>query len=204
MTLIAAAIITSFTTIEFFDYRRVNVDTSIVVDRSRGEKLTVNMNVTFPRVPCYCEYTFIPRSGAGAVFPGRTRRTLYLLCAADRIAHVLSVLSLDVMDISGETQSDITHNILKTRMDERGFPVPTTVITELQNDLDKINSQREGGYCGSCYGGVEPEGGCCNTCEDVRQAYVNRGWSFNRPDSIEQVTILALMHIQAIAHNQFQ
>lgn len=40
---------------EFFDYRRVNVDTSIVVDKSRGEKLTVKMNVTFPRVPCYCE-----------------------------------------------------------------------------------------------------------------------------------------------------
>ncbi|KAI0632402.1 Sec1-like protein [Trametes polyzona] len=149
LTLIAAAIIISFTTIEFFDYRRVNVDTSIVVDRSRGEKLTVNMNITFPRVPCY-------------------------------------LLSLDVMDISGETQSDITHNILKTRLDERGVPVPTTVITELQNDLDKINSQREGGYCGSCYGGVEPESGCCNTCDEVRQAYVNRGWSFNRPDSIEQ------------------
>ncbi|KAI0826786.1 Sec1-like protein [Trametes gibbosa] len=149
LTIIAAAIIFSFSTIEFFDYRRVNVDTSIIVDRSRGEKLTVNMNVTFPRVPCY-------------------------------------LLSLDVMDISGETQSDITHNILKTRLDERGTAIPTTVITELQNDLDKINSQREGGYCGSCYGGVEPEGGCCNTCEDVRLAYVNRGWSFNRPDSIEQ------------------
>lgn len=64
MTLIAAAIIVSFTTIEFFDYRRVNVDTSIVVDRSRGEKLTVNMNVTFPRVPCYCEYPHVPE------FPG--------------------------------------------------------------------------------------------------------------------------------------
>ncbi|KAI0769911.1 Sec1 family-domain-containing protein [Fomes fomentarius] len=149
LTIIAAAIIFSFTTIEFLDYRRVNVDTSIVVDRSRGEKLTVNMNVTFPRVPCY-------------------------------------LLSLDVMDISGETQSDITHNILKTRLDERGVPVPDSITTELQNDLDKLNEQRQNGYCGSCYGGVEPEGGCCQTCEDVRQAYVNRGWSFNRPDSIEQ------------------
>ena len=91
------------------------------------------------------------------------------------------------MDISGETQSDITHNILKTRLDERGVPVPNSVITELQNDLDKINEQRQGGYCGSCYGGVEPESGCCNSCEDVRTAYVNRGWSFNRPDAIEQV-----------------
>ena len=103
------------------------------------------------------------------------------------LIHLSLVLSLDVMDISGETQSDITHNILKTRLDERGAPVPNSVITELQNDLDKLNQQRQDGYCGSCYGGIEPESGCCNTCDEVRQAYVNRGWSFNRPDSIEQV-----------------
>ncbi|KAJ7795610.1 Sec1-like protein [Mycena olivaceomarginata] len=104
VTIIAASIILAFTTMEFFDYRRVNIDTSIVVDKSRGEKLTVKMNITFPRVPCY----------------------------------------------------------------------------QLKNDLDKINTARDPDYCGS------PEGGCCNTCEDVRQAYVNRGWSFSNPDAIEQ------------------
>ena len=59
MTLIAAAIIFSFTTIEFLDYRRVVTDTSIIVDRSRGEKLTVNMNITYPRVPCYREFLLV-------------------------------------------------------------------------------------------------------------------------------------------------
>ena len=173
VTLLAAAIIISFTTMEFFDYRRVKVETSMVVDRSRGEKLTVNLNVTFPRVPCYREYrrhTVLP-------IP-----VLHRACADNTL-----VLSLDVMDISGETQSDITHNILKTRLDEQGQPVSHAIIAELQNDLDKINEQRQNGYCGSCYGGIEPEGGCCNSCEDVRQAYVNRGWSFNRPEAIEQV-----------------
>ena len=173
VTLLAAAIIISFTTMEFFDYRRVKVETSMVVDRSRGEKLNVNMNITFPRVPCYREYhrcTVLP-------IPAPRR------ACADNV----TVLSLDVMDISGETQSDITHNIHKTRLDERGVPVPNSIVKGLQNDLDKINSQRENGYCGSCYGGLEPESGCCNTCEDVRQAYVNRGWSFNNPDAIEQV-----------------
>lgn len=53
VTLIAAAFILTFTSIEFFDYRRVTTDTSLVVDKSRGERLTVKMNVTFPRVPCY-------------------------------------------------------------------------------------------------------------------------------------------------------
>ena len=55
MTLLSAAIILAITMIEFIDYRTVNVDTSIIVDKSRGEKLTVKMNVTFPRVPCYRE-----------------------------------------------------------------------------------------------------------------------------------------------------
>ena len=56
VTLLSAAIILAITTMEFFDFRRVNIDTSIVVDRSRGEKLTAKLNVTFPRVPCYREF----------------------------------------------------------------------------------------------------------------------------------------------------
>jgi hypothetical protein len=39
--------------LEFIDYRRVHLEPSILVDRSRGEKLTVDLNITFPRVPCY-------------------------------------------------------------------------------------------------------------------------------------------------------
>ncbi|TCD70879.1 hypothetical protein EIP91_001187 [Steccherinum ochraceum] len=149
LTLLSAAIIISITTMEFFDFRRVNIDTSIVVDRSRGEKLTAKLNVTFPRVPCY-------------------------------------LLSLDVMDISGETQTDVSHNIVKTRLNDQGLPVPSSQSSELRNDIDRLNEARQNGYCGSCYGGLEPSSGCCNTCEEVRQAYVNRGWSFSTPDSVEQ------------------
>lgn len=98
------------------------------------------------------------------------------------------MLSLDVIDISGETQQDITHNILKTRLTDTGVPVPHSHSGELRNELDKLNEQKAADYCGSCYGGQEPEGGCCNTCDEVRQAYVNKGWSFSNPDGIEQVS----------------
>lgn len=27
---------------------------------------------------------------------------------------------------------------------------------------------------------------CCNTCDDVREAYRRRGWAFKTPDTIEQ------------------
>ena len=100
----------------------------------------------------------------------------------------LTVLSLDVMDISGETQRDISHNILKTRLTDVGVPVPDSVSGELRNELDKLNEQKAKDYCGSCYGGTPPEGGCCNTCDQVRQAYVDKGWSFGNPDAIEQVS----------------
>lgn len=41
-------------------------------------------------------------------------------------------------------------------------------------------------YCGDCGGASKPENGCCNTCEDVRQAYARVGWSFDKPETIEQ------------------
>ncbi|KAL4063304.1 Sec1-like protein [Scleroderma yunnanense] len=149
LTLISACIILAFTTMEFFDYRRVGVDTSIVVDRSRGQKLSVRLNVTFPHVPCY-------------------------------------LLSLDVMDISGEQQRDISHNILKKRLTRNGADVPGQRNGDLRNEIDKLAEQRGPNYCGSCYGGLEPASGCCNSCEDVRQAYANKGWTFGNPDDIEQ------------------
>ncbi|KAJ3747117.1 Sec1 family-domain-containing protein [Lentinula detonsa] len=149
LTLLSAAIILSFTVMEFMDYRRIYTDTSLVVDRSRGEKLTVRLNVTFPRVPCY-------------------------------------LLSLDIMDISGETQRDISHNVLKTRLEPSGKVIPGSRSADLRNDVDKYNDAKAPDYCGSCYGGLAPAGGCCNTCEEVRTAYINKGWSFSNPDTIEQ------------------
>lgn len=58
---------------------------SIVVDKSRGEKLVVNLNITFPRVPCY-----------RAFLPPLLDHLLTSLHA---------VLSVDIMDISGEHQN---------------------------------------------------------------------------------------------------
>lgn len=106
------------------------------------------------------------------------------------------VVSVDIMDISGELQRDVSHNVLKTRLDQNGVIVPNSFSAELRNDLDKMHEPKQGGYCGSCYGGLEPESGCCNTCEEVRQAYVNRGWSFSNPDAIEQVCPLLCSFVE--------
>jgi hypothetical protein len=53
VTLLSFAIILSATLLEFIDYRTVHTSPSLIVDKSRGEKLTVDIDITFPRVPCY-------------------------------------------------------------------------------------------------------------------------------------------------------
>lgn len=116
------------------------------------------------------------------------------------------MVSVDVTDISGELQADLQHNIVKTRLTSEGrkvegsgtsgklhtcwfFSMELTnlCVLDLKSELDMAAAARGPDYCGSCYGGIEPEGGCCQTCEDVRQAYLNRGWSFSNPQTIDQV-----------------
>ncbi|XP_054668092.1 endoplasmic reticulum-Golgi intermediate compartment protein 3-like isoform X4 [Grus americana] len=49
-------------------------------------------------------------------------------------------------------------------------------------DPDSLDADR----CESCYGAESEDIRCCNTCDDVREAYRRRGWAFKNPDSIEQ------------------
>lgn len=53
VTFISLSIILTSVMLEFIDYRRIHLEPSIIVDRSRGEKLVIEMDITFPRVPCY-------------------------------------------------------------------------------------------------------------------------------------------------------
>ncbi|GAA5902473.1 hypothetical protein JCM6882_002762 [Rhodosporidiobolus microsporus] len=154
LTLVSLTLILALTLYEFVDYRRVHMEPSIVVDRSRGEKLVINLNISYPRVPCY-------------------------------------LLSVDIMDISGEHQNDVNHDLSKTRVTSDGKFIQEAIKgKELAGDAERIARQKAEGYCGTCYGGTPPtEGpnpGCCNSCDDVRESYVRRGWSFVNPDSVEQ------------------
>jgi len=151
LSLVSFFLIASLTIAEFMEYRKVTMKPAIVVDKSRGEKLVVNLNVTFPRVPCY-------------------------------------LLSVDIMDISGEHQNDVNHDMTKTRLDKTGVPLNFPGAKDLKGELERaagVTSQ-DPNYCGSCFGGTPPPSGCCNTCEEVREAYVRRGWSFNNPETIDQ------------------
>ena len=40
--------------------------------------------------------------------------------------------------------------------------------------------------CGSCYGAETNERKCCNTCEEVQDAYRNKGWGVQDYSKFEQ------------------
>lgn len=56
----------------------------------------------------------------------------------------------------------------------------------LQAEAVRLAELRGPNYCGSCYGAEAPKSGCCNSCDEVREAYVRSRWSFAQPDTIKQ------------------
>ncbi|KAM3420229.1 Endoplasmic reticulum-Golgi intermediate compartment protein [Cercospora zeina] len=137
---------------EWSDYRRVIVHPELIVDKGRGEKMEIHMNVSFPRVPC-------------------------------------ELLTLDVMDVSGDVQTGVMHGVTRVRLDPNG--------RELSKEAVNVNGEEQAqhmdpDYCGDCYGAPAPanakKAGCCNTCAEVREAYAGVSWSFGRGENVEQCT----------------
>ncbi|XP_065164178.1 endoplasmic reticulum-Golgi intermediate compartment protein 3 [Atheta coriaria] len=94
-------------------------------------------------------------------------------------------LSLDAMDSSGEQHLQIDHNIFKRSLDLEGNPIEEPkkedIIIKVKEPEEEKNVT-----CGSCYGASLDPKKCCNTCEDVREAYRERRWAF--PDNPENIT----------------
>jgi hypothetical protein len=153
VSIISGLIITWLFFSELAFYLSTDVQPELFVDTSRGEKLRINMDVTFPDLPC-------------------------------------GYLSVDAMDVSGEHQLDVEHNIFKKRLAADGRPLGIEK-GELEAALTPTpgagaRDGQEVATCGSCYGSEQEEGQCCNTCAEVRESYRKKGWAFANPEGIAQ------------------
>lgn len=99
------------------------------------------------------------------------------------------LLTLDVMDVSGEIQSGVVHGINKVRLtpSTEGSREIETKSLELHGDQA---AHLDPNFCGECFGAPPPpdaiKPGCCNTCEEVRTAYASISWSFGRGEGVAQ------------------
>ncbi|KAI0596227.1 endoplasmic reticulum vesicle transporter-domain-containing protein [Biscogniauxia sp. FL1348] len=139
---------------EWSDYRRIVIHPELIVDKGRGERMEIHMNVTFPKLPC-------------------------------------ELLTLDVMDVSGEQQHGVLHGVKKVRLQpasEGGGVIDTTDLS--LHSKDETAHHLDPDYCGPCYGAPAPanaeKSGCCNTCDEVREAYAQASWAFGRGEGVEQ------------------
>ncbi|ODQ65202.1 DUF1692-domain-containing protein [Nadsonia fulvescens var. elongata DSM 6958] len=98
------------------------------------------------------------------------------------------LLSMDIMDVSGELQASIEDGIIKTRLDEFGNILSHEAMTISNTQNPESKTDEEAGAvdeCPPCYG-ARPEGECCKTCQDVRDAYAAKGWAFHDGSGIAQ------------------
>jgi hypothetical protein len=143
---------------EWQSYTSIEIDQELFVDLTRNQKLTINLDMTFPHLPC-------------------------------------QLLSLDVMDVSGENQNDVAKGLKKIRVDKNGRIIndektsSTSSTTSTTTTSSSIKSENETAVgmpkCGSCYGAESANFQCCKTCSDVRSAYRQKNWHFS-PYGVEQ------------------
>lgn len=100
------------------------------------------------------------------------------------------LLTLDVMDVSGEQQVGVTHGIVKTSLTPHNQGSVPIQSTALALHADEQATHLDPSYCGQCYGPPAPatvkKPGCCQTCDEVREAYASVGWAFSRGEGVEQ------------------
>ncbi len=146
---------------EIRDYLQPELSEELFVDTSRTGKLKINVDIVFHRISC-------------------------------------DFLGLDAMDISGEQHIDIEHNVFKRRLDLEGKPIEepqqerhlgavakVTNETKTKDANDNSSTTVKAIVCGSCYGAENEDRKCCNTCNDVRDAYRSKTWKFD-PRGVEQ------------------
>jgi len=82
------------------------------------------------------------------------------------------------------------HGVKKIRLEPADKGSKVIDIKALELHVDDAAQHLAPDYCGECYGADAPstakKPGCCNTCEEVRDAYAGKSWAFQRGENVEQ------------------
>ncbi|XP_055598204.1 endoplasmic reticulum-Golgi intermediate compartment protein 3 [Uranotaenia lowii] len=90
-------------------------------------------------------------------------------------------VSLDAQDSTGEQHLHIDHDIYKRRLDLEGNPIEAPKKENIQAPKPTVSSTSSTSttepLCGSCYGAQTNTTRCCQTCQDVIDAYRAKQWN---------------------------
>lgn len=166
ITIIAMIIGLMLLSREWHQFNELSIVPQLVVDRDSHLKLDLNFDITFPSISC-------------------------------------DILTMDIMDQAGDLQLDLLESgFTKTRVsvDELGRIHDIEASVEefqpgVMNKGEMKNKRDTTDYCGSCYGSIDQQHNdevspservCCQTCDEVHDAYLQAGWAFFDGAEIEQ------------------
>jgi endoplasmic reticulum-Golgi intermediate compartment protein 3 len=199
ITLVAAFLMTILFFSELGIYVKVRTVNELLVDTSRGE--TLQIHVRFPCSIFIFNLSSLKKSPPLTFFLIVCRHFHTLILQFDVTFPKIpcSWISVDAMDISGDTHLDVEHEIYKQRMDSGGkILLEHDPVQHQVGPSEKISQKADGStdgsgtannngnpQCGSCYGAEDEHTPCCNTCSELRNAYKAKGWALNT-ENVEQ------------------
>eukprot|EP00545_Synedropsis_sp_CCMP1620_P002973 CAMPEP_0119030444 /NCGR_PEP_ID=MMETSP1176-20130426/41034_1 /TAXON_ID=265551 /ORGANISM="Synedropsis recta cf, Strain CCMP1620" /LENGTH=507 /DNA_ID=CAMNT_0006986815 /DNA_START=110 /DNA_END=1633 /DNA_ORIENTATION=+ len=136
---------------EIVSYSGQNAATTehIVVNTDLNKRMRINMNITFPALAC-------------------------------------EDLHVDAMDVAGDSQLDVEDTLVKKQLRADGsfrtseeMKVETNQHRQDQDNKEKVlKSKLPDNYCGPCFGAQQEDDQCCQTCDELMEAYKEKRWKF--------------------------
>ncbi|CAN3372673.1 hypothetical protein DIURU_004838 [Diutina rugosa] len=158
ITLICVILVLVLINNEYADYTTVITRPDLVVDRDINRKLKINLDISFPNIPC----------------------DLLSLDITDQTGDS----SLDLLQ-QGFQKFRLTKDGEGNIKDEIKDSDSNFVNVHLDVDELAKGGQQP---CGSCHGALPQDNNeyCCNSCEVVKAAYALKQWAFYDGENIEQ------------------
>ncbi|KAI8469965.1 MAG: endoplasmic reticulum vesicle transporter-domain-containing protein [Monoraphidium minutum] len=146
-------------------YLAVNTTHELVVDSSRGETISIDVDISFPRMPCaWLSLDAMDVSGE-----------LHLDVEHDVYKQRLSR--------TGQPLSQAERHIVAPTV---GAPNATAGLAGAAGAAAVDSAGTAAAACDTCYGAEDAEHPCCNTCDEVRSAYQRKGWVMLKLADISQ------------------
>ena len=167
---------------DFFDLKNYDLYTKIeedfVIQTSGGATLSfigwfIIIVLVFSEFSCYVKKSTKEHMVVDTTLGEHLRINIDITFHAITCAEV----NVDAMDVAGDNQIGISHDMYKQRLDPKGQPLGEKGA-EIIGTLDKIEPLPPN-YCGSCYGAETVFRECCNSCDDLKHAYAAKGWALN-------------------------
>ena len=164
-------------------YLHVETVDHLYVDVSRGEKLRINFDVTFPHIPCsLLSLDAMDVSGSHQLDLSHHIRKKPL----DELGNAVGEETLHTLHSGDDAEAAATaaHTDAASSLKAAGVRAGAQAAASVPV-LSMADIQRPE-YCGPCYGAESVQGQCCRTCSDVKDAYRTRGWAMPVLATVEQ------------------